>query len=494
MNQSNKQNKASALFTSGWIVLSFIMLITFSGCEKFLELPVKDKVPQDQLFNDEQGFMDALNGVYFGMDNPNNGVKNLYTNDLSMGMLSIMTNNYYNAATSALGSGMYAATAKYDYAGAALRPEIDGIWSGMYNNIANVNNILVHIDTKRDVFSSDKYQRVKGEALALRALFHFDLARLFGKSPVTGLNEKAIPYVTKFSGVSTPRVSLNAALDSCISDLSKAESILAQTDTTSVSDVSLDLFNGFTQNHMNYWAAKALLARVYLYKGDFPKAMEYAKSVIASAKFPLVTSNVALAANPTRDRLFSQEHLFSIYSTNVTTINNGLFLGPAPFAVAKATKDAIFTGNTGSALDYRYLSWFEPTGNANIFAPSKFYQDKGLPYKLQNIVPLLKVSEMYYIVAECANNAGDLATGLSFLNKVRTSRGLSPLTSATITDATMLSGEITKEYKKEFFQEGQTFFYYKRLNKDLAVETGITTVPSNAYVFPIPDKENEYNN
>ncbi|MNL76416.1 hypothetical protein D3C87_2023820 [compost metagenome] len=51
-----------------------------------------------------------------------------------------------------------------------------------------------------------------------------------------------------------------------------------------------------------------------------------------------------------------------------------------------------------------------------------------------------------------------------------------------------------KEYKKEFIQEGQTFFYYKRLNKDLAAVTGTTViVPKGAYVFPIPDKEIEYN-
>jgi hypothetical protein len=66
---------------------------------------------------------------------------------------------------------------------------------------------------------------------------------------------------------------------------------------------------------LNYWAVQALLARVYLYKGDLENADIYSKAVIGSNKFPLITSNVAAAANIIRDRTFSQEHLFSVYST-----------------------------------------------------------------------------------------------------------------------------------------------------------------------------------
>jgi len=57
-----------------------------------------------------------------------------------------------------------------------------------------------------------------------------------------------------------------------------------------------------------------------------------------------------------------------------------------------------------------------------------------------------------------------------------------------------LSKEIMREYQKEFIQEGQTFFYYKRLNKDLKQVTATTVaIPADVYVFPIPDKEKEYN-
>lgn len=478
--------------TYGCLLFGFVLLIALSGCKKFLEMPLKDKVPQQALFADEQGFADALTGVYLGMDKPaSSSVKGLYTQDLSIGMLSVLVNNYTNASTSALGNNLYANAYRYDYAESGVKQEMALIWNGMYNNIANLNNLLSNIDAKKDVFSRDHYYKVKGEALALRALFHFDIARLFGQSPVTGMNEKAIPYVQTFSAQSTPLLPLNAVLDSCIKDLNQAKNILAQADTTALQQGNTDLFSGYTQNHMNYWATKACLARIYLYKGDYAKAMANAKEVIASNKFPLSTSNVAVATASTRDRLFSKELVFSVYSTNVNLINEGLFnVGGTGISLqlAATTKTAIY-GTT----DWR-LSWFDNNPAKAFNVPSKFFQNAGLPYAMQNIVPVIRISEMYYIAAECASELGDLPAGLSYLNLARSARGLTPLTLTNVPDKPAMASEIGKEYKKEFIQEGQTFFYYKRLNKDLKAESGTTVnVPANAYVFPIPDKEVEYN-
>ncbi|QIL40508.1 RagB/SusD family nutrient uptake outer membrane protein [Pedobacter sp. HDW13] len=475
------------------LLCCFVLLLTLNGCKKFLEMPLKDKVPQQALFNDEQGFTDALTGVYLGMDKPASFAgKGLYTQDLSVGMLSVLVNNYTNASTSALGDNLYANTYRYDYAQVGVKAEMALIWGGMYNNIANLNNLLGYVDAKKEVFSRDHYNKVKGEALALRGLFHFDLARLFGQLPLTGMNEKAIPYVSNFTAKAAPFLTLNAVLDSCIADLNQAKNILAQADTSALQQGNLDLFSGYTQNHMNYWATKACLARIYLYKGDYANAMANAKEVIGSNKFPLSTSNVALATASTRDRLFSKELVFALYSTNIGLINEGLFnvggTTGVSLQLAPANKTALY-GTT----DWR-LSWFDNNSAKAFNVPSKFFQNAGLPYPMQNIMPVIRISEMYYVVAECANAMGDLATGLSYLNLARSARGLTTLTTATVPDGIALSAEITREYKREFIQEGQTFFYYKRLNKDLKTESGTTVpVPANVYVFPIPDKELEYN-
>jgi len=480
------------------IVVTAVIMLFVSGCKKFLDVPPKDQVPQSTLFKDEQGFKDALIGVYLGMDKPKNGYNyGLYTTNLSMGMLSTMAYNYDNATVANAGTGgaFYNNVVYYTYLDGQVRQEIDGIWGGMYNNIANLNNILIQIESKKEVFHGDNFNRVKGETIALRALFHFDLLRMFGKSPLTGSAEKAIPYVTQFTVKSTPFVTLNAGLDSCITDLLAAKEILAATDTSAVLKGVDDAFTSYTQNHLNYWAVQALLARVYLYKGDFENADKYAKAVIGSNKFPLISSNVAAAANIIRDRTFSQEHLFSVYSTNIKTYNGDLFdkSSGTPLRLQPAGKNTVYTTGSGNASDYRYTSWFD-NNVAAVNVPSKFFQDNNLPYELQGIVPVIRASEMYYIAAECAKQKNDISIGASLLNKVRAARGLNALNAASITNIDSLSIEIMREYQKEFIQEGQTFFYYKRLNKDLKLVTGTpAAIPADVYVFPIPDKEKEYN-
>jgi starch-binding outer membrane protein, SusD/RagB family len=484
--------------TSNQVVFIFALFaLLISGCKKFLDVPPKDKVPQSTLFKDEQGFKDALIGVYIAMDKPTNGGNyGIYTTDLSMGMLSTMAWNYDNATTANAGGAFYNNVAYYLYGDAQVKQEIAGIWGGLYNNIANLNNILREIDEKKAVFVGDNYDRIKGEAIALRALFHFDLARMFGQSPAIASTAKAIPYVTQFSIKPTPFVSLQAALDSCITDLLLAKDILAATDTSAVLKAVNDPFTSYTQNHLNYWAVQGLLARAYLYKGDNDNADKYAKAVIGSNKFPLVTSNVAASTNIIRDRTFAQEHLFSVYSANIKNYNADLFdrSGTAiPLRLLPAGKTAVYTTGSGNASDYRYNSWFD-NSQAGVNVPSKFFQDNNLPYELQGIVPVIRVSEMYYITAECATKKNDIVGGAALLNKIRQARGLNALNAAGISNTDSLSTEIMREYQKEFIQEGQTWFYYKRFNKDLKQVTSTTAIiPADVYVFPIPDKEKEYN-
>src|SRR4051812_34394668 len=247
-----------------------LFLMAISGCKKFLDVQPQDKVPQDKLFNDEQGFKDALTGIYLSMDKaPTIPSLGLYTNDLTMGMMSALAYDYDNATTANAGGNgtFYNNIVNYYYTDLAVKAEMDGIWNTMYNNIANLNNIVSQIDSRKDIFSGDNFERIKGEVLALRALFHFDLARIYGQPPLTGMDAPAIPYVNKFTVTPTRFSSLRNVLDSCIADLHAATALLEKTDTSAVLKAVDDPFTAYTQNHMNYWATQALMARVYLYKG-----------------------------------------------------------------------------------------------------------------------------------------------------------------------------------------------------------------------------------
>jgi hypothetical protein len=485
------------------IMIVSLLAGSLTSCKKWLNVTPQDKVPQVTLFTNEQGFKDALTGVYLNMDKSTSGGSNgIYTNDLSMGILSVMAYNYDNASNSAAGgSALYNAAYLYNYNDPLLKPEIGYIWSALYNNIANVNNILAQIDAAKGVFTADNYQRIKGEALGLRALFHFDAVRLFGQPPLTAGTTPAIPYVKSFTIRQTPLYTVGAVLDSCLADLAAARSLLSLTDTSAVLGATTDPFTSYTQNHLNYWAVGGLTARVYLYAGNTDSASYYAKAVIGSNKFPLITSNVAASTNVVRDHTYSQEHLFALYSQNIGAYSLSIFelqspATPLVLNVSATGKNNPYIVPVSDNTDWRLKSWFDPipgSTNVNTVVPSKFYQEANLPYNLQGLMPVIRVSEMYYIAAECAGTNGDVPTGVNFINPVRLARGLTALNSAGISTTDSLFHLIRNEYRKEFSQEGQTFFYYKRLNLNLNTYAGTPTIlPPAVFVFPLPDAEKQY--
>lgn len=100
-------------------------------------------------------------------------------------------------------------------------------------------------------------------------------------------------------------------------------------------------------------------------------------------------------------------------------------------------------------------------------------------------INLIRLPEMYYIMAECLLDK-DADQAKSYFNAVLESRGL------THTDNLTLS-MITNERYKEFIGEGQTFFNMKRLNLDI-VNIGEQTIPASntIYVINIPEEEFNY--
>ena len=104
-------------------------------------------------------------------------------------------------------------------------------------------------------------------------------------------------------------------------------------------------------------------------------------------------------------------------------------------------------------------------------------------------MPLIRMSEMYYMGAECLNQQGKTKDAVGVLNTVRRNRGIAEdkMIPEGITSKD-LTKEIEKEWKKEFLGEGQMFYFYKRL--------GYTKLPNSSqlinekvYVLPIPEDE-----
>lgn len=91
---------------------------------------------------------------------------------------------------------------------------------------------------------------------------------------------------------------------------------------------------------------------------------------------------------------------------------------------------------------------------------------------------------MYYILAECTS---DMSEAAHYLSIVRGARGIEDL--EPFANETEKMKAIEKEYRKEFYAEGQLWFFYKRLGYKTFQFCPITNMTEEHYRFPLPDDE-----
>jgi starch-binding outer membrane protein, SusD/RagB family len=447
-----------------YFLAAALIIVSLTGCKKWLDTDPPLQVDENTVLSTEQGFKEALNGVYLQMGN-----KSVYGRDMTFGLMSVLGRSYDTTISPAI-ANLYYQGARYNFQDPEVKATFNAIWNNLYISIANVNNLLENAETRQNIFTGNNYNTTKGEALALRAFLHFDLLRMFAPSPAAaGLNASAIPYVSKISPYAEPVSTTGAVLDLCIADLKTAESLLSQTDITT--------------SRLNYWGVKGLLARIYLYKGDLQNAQVYALSVINSNKFPLYTGT------STTDWMFNKEHLFSLYSSfniSLDYYKSVLNTNP-PLGFTTLNQAALYTNNGGAASDLRraFLDPATGTGGSNNISPRKCYVTNA---NNANVLPMIRVTEMYYIAAECATAALDSLKATDLLDSVRVHRNVPKYTVAAL-KRDSLNIEIRKEYQKEFLGEGQMFYFYKR--KDLPFSslpfTKVPVVADASYVFIKPE-------
>lgn len=467
---------------------AIFLLLTVGSCKKWLDIKPKTQVSQQDQFSTEQGFKDGLIGIYLQL-----GTSPQYGQHMTMGFLDALAQNYITSNT----AHIFYNAARFTYKETKTREYIDAIWTSLYGNIANANNLLAQLEGKESLFSANNYQLVKGEALGIRAFLHFDLLRLFGPAPVIDAQGKSIPYVTGFNVRVYPILPVNEVTDSCLKDLAAAEQLLSA-DKKIRNRNDADQFLSYTRTHMNYWAIKGLQARIHLYRQDKTKAMEAAMEVInnQATYFPFVNPTEA-AATFNRDRSYYSEQLFTSSAYKLKTFADGYFKGgvgsPATLYLTSAQLNTLFETTAGGSSDLRYNYQFAAAGTA--YATTKYLQDditeNPTTEHLRFNIPLIRLSEMYYIAAECAATPDQ---GVVFLNTIRSKRALGAL--PLNISAANLETEIRKEYRKEFYAEGQLFFYYKRKNTARITKidnAGLNTIPAN-YTLPLPDNEVEFGN
>lgn len=272
-----KSNKKNILIV---IVAFLISVVGMSSCEKFLEIELNDRIPNENAISSTRDLQLVLNGAYDALQSGSVIGGNLVVYaDLLADDTRIGNEQKLNRF------GKYEI---YNMTSSPQIVEIADFWGTAYAAINRANIVIYH--TNNDFIDDPSFEgektRLKGEALFIRALCHFELVRFFALpynvNTKGANNQLGIPYRTEptmgFTGLHMERNTVEEVYEFIIEDLTEAENLLEQSGKLS----SINLASAS--------AATALLARVHFFAGNYLEAGNNADRVIESGLYQLSTS------------------------------------------------------------------------------------------------------------------------------------------------------------------------------------------------------------
>lgn len=465
------------------------LLFGLSSCN-WLDLEPKDTTTETDLFATGDGYRIALNGIYQQMAGTG-----MYGQEMTWGFLEVLGQTYYPNRSNTT----YYYASQYKYTDNYVKPIIATIWEEAYNNIANCNNIIQRIENaSASLFMGGENEKkmIEGEAYALRAFLHFDLLRLFAPSMKNDDGKTYIPYIDYYPVTFQAYTTNQEVLSKVIADLKKAKNLVATFDLSepkwmltryriengsSSGDGRDDLFLAYRGYRMNYYAICATLARVYNYAGMYQEAFNEASIVIdavvdewGSPAFSFTRrSDVSSGKVKLYDEIvfcLSNRDLWTNYEPYYGDGSNKLEL-------TEGSKDELFDF---SSSDVRADSKIITVKDYSLICLKNVEADGSYATYGKDLIPMIRLGEMYYIRAEYYLNLGDKEMAIQELDAVRSEYGC-PIGFLSSDD---VEEEILKEVHREYLTEGQLFFYYKKFNRYPSKMTS-----DEQFVLPHPDSE-----
>jgi hypothetical protein len=441
------------------VVASFL-----TSCTKLIEIPSNppSKVPQEVLFADSAGIMSAWAGIYTGF-NPTQ--QNFYSSGITI--LTGLAGDEITTSPSALQSDV--AIQNNDILSTEGR--MSSLWREAYANLFRINSCLENIQGTNAISEKLKNQLI-GEAKFARAYTYFYLVNLYGGVPIiTGTDYVANQRV--------PRSTADAVYELIMSDLTEARGLL------------LDNYPSEGRARPNKMVAAALLARVYLYRGQWNNAELAANDVITSGAYSLVP----LSSIYLKD---SNEAIWQLPSNGTFSQTAEAFnFIPAPW---NSYPDYILSSNLEfESGDFRQTEW---TGTLTVMGtpyiyPAK-YKQRDLPANgapAEDLV-MFRLSEMYLIRAEARAHQEKNSDAIADLNQIRNpSRVGLPVYNGPATSVAIIAA-ILKERRVEFFCEGgHRWNDLKRtgtIDQVLGAEKPANWQSTDA-LFPVPNEQRVLN-
>lgn len=472
-------------------LIGIIVIGSFACNEDFLERPPLSQTTEGLFPATENDALLATNGAY-------NSMRQWNLNAGGFPLLDIMTDQ----VTKGSSDGDGASTAVFeDFSFDAFDPAMERWYATLYQGIRKSN--LVILEVPKITMDETLKSRYIAETRFLRAYFYSILVRAFGDAVLVMEINPPLDLVRTDAQIIWD--------DVIIPDLEFAIENLPEKSDYAAIDLGRVTRGG----------AKALLARLYLYLGDFPKAQSYAEEVINSGQYSLELNfedaftvqneggvesvwevpalpfgfgdggnqygnTWAVRGTPNRGWGFGRP----AYSWITKMLNNNdprldgsvIFLGEELDGIVIAGDDATTDTTTvdGQIVEIECY-------NQKIWTPGTTAQES-----FGHNQRIIRYADVLLMAAEAANENGSPTVALNYLNQVRArARGsnASVLPDITVTDQAALRRLIEDERNYELAFEGLRFWDLVRTNRATAILGPLGFESGKHELFPIPQSE-----
>lgn len=440
-------------------VMLICSLILTSACEEFVQIdPPKTEIVRETVFSNDASAMAAIRGIYSAMM-----TRQSFTNGQIEKYCGLSSDELMDL------SGRADQVEFESNALTAVNQTVLNIfWKEAYSYILNANAILEGLAQSTSMTPA-MLSQIEGEAKFIRAFCHFYLTNLFGE----------IPYIVTTDyrvNAKISRLAVSEINQLLIADLLDAEDLLAE-------DYS---YSSGLRTQPVKAAASAMLARVYLYQGNWIKAEEYATKIIDNTGMFTLVDNL--------DEIFLANSLETIWQLQPVTPE--LSTGQAKlFILLVPPRDIVLREELVNAFeenDQRKEQWI---GNFQHGDDTYYFPFKYKVYSANEVVEqatVLRLSELYLIRAEARAQQNKLTNAIQDIDRIRNRANL-PLietTNPSITKEELLS-TIEHERRIELFSEwGHRWLDLKRTGKADQVLSGLKSDWQNTdELYPIPNTE-----
>lgn len=279
--------------------------------------------------------------------------------------------------------------------------DVDNLYTGLYANIANANLVINDLPLAIDATEEQKAKLI-AIAKIHRAYFYLQLVGFYGPAynPSTAKTDLAIPLIKNLDPNQLPsRATVEEIYQLVESD------ILDAINSNTLQDEGSDLL------HPGKLAAMSVLSKMYLQKGEFPKAKEYAEKVLAVKNEMLNYEEAEEFDNGFPEMLLDLKNHPEIIFAKVAEDTKYLSKISGSFLLSKQLKSLFIN------YDLRADNFFEEGWTYDTYKTRR--SASGAILRFRNSIT---VAEMMLIAAECGARAGQTAEPLALINKIRQNR------------------------------------------------------------------------